>query len=267
VKAKVQGAGVSAEQQSFAELGYTGFPVRLAAFEGPLDLLVHLVRKKEVPLEEVPLAEICDQYVEYLKEAEEAQVEVTSAFLVMAATLLYLKSRLLLPQHKEGAVEEADDDYEETRRALLRQVAQYEQFSEVGKFLQARYEVFGRMYRRGAASEVEASEYDLSRLTVEELSERLPELLENARPREAKLPEEVISLTEAVAELRRKLAKVKAKTTFENLTGPQAGALELAAFFLGLVHLVFMQQARARQAAPFATIWVEPRKEGASGAG
>lgn len=251
------------EQRSFSELGYVGFPVRLAAFEGPLDLLVHLVRKKQVPLDELPLAEICDQYLEYLREAEAFEVEVTSAFVVMAATLLYLKSRGLLPQAPSEATEDEAEDYERTRKALLLQIAEYERYSEVGQFLGARFETFGRTYRRQVAEAEPEAEYDLDRLSLRHLLEAFADLMESRVPREAVLPEEEFSLTEAVGELRQLFAGHRATRQFEELLGPNPDAGKAAAYFLALVHMMFMREARAEQEAPFAPIEVTPRRGGA----
>ncbi|KRW91932.1 chromosome segregation protein ScpA [Alicyclobacillus tengchongensis] len=98
------------------------YEVRLAQFEGPLDLLLHLIRKHEVDIYDIPIASITDQYMEYLHEMETWSLEIASEFLVMAATLLSIKSRMLLPRTRTNDEEEVEDP----RAPLVEQLLEYE---------------------------------------------------------------------------------------------------------------------------------------------
>ncbi|MFB5191207.1 segregation and condensation protein A [Alicyclobacillus fastidiosus] len=98
------------------------YEVRLAQFEGPLDLLLHLIRKNEVDIYDIPIAEITDQYLSYLRAMEEWSLEIASEFVVMAATLLAIKSRMLLPRTRAAAEEQEEDP----RAPLVEQLIEYQ---------------------------------------------------------------------------------------------------------------------------------------------
>ncbi|EPZ48900.1 segregation and condensation protein A [Alicyclobacillus acidoterrestris] len=99
------------------------YEVKLALFEGPLDLLMHLIRKNEVDIYDIPIADITDQYLGYLRAMEEWSLEIASEFVVMAATLLAIKSRMLLPRTRSAGSEE---DEEDPRAPLVEQLIEYQ---------------------------------------------------------------------------------------------------------------------------------------------
>ena len=110
------------------------YRVKLDVFEGPLDLLLHLVKKNEVELPDIPIAVITDQYLAYLDLLQQLDLDIAGEYLVMAATLLHLKSRLLLPV--EEALEE--EDGEDPQAELARQLLEYQRFQEAAQVLISR---------------------------------------------------------------------------------------------------------------------------------
>ena len=111
----------------------SGYAVKLSVFEGPLDLLLHLIRQNEVEITDIPIAVITKQYLDYLELMKSLDLDVAGEFLLMAATLMHIKSRLLLPVEEEGeGLEEGEDPREE----LVRQLQEYQQFKEAGLTLQ-----------------------------------------------------------------------------------------------------------------------------------
>ena len=98
-------------------------------FEGPLDLLCHLIDKNKMNIYDINLSEITDQYIEYIRQMEQINLEVTSEFLVMSSTLLCLKSRHLLPKNQE-------DEEEITEEELIRRIIEYKKFKEISKILE-----------------------------------------------------------------------------------------------------------------------------------
>jgi segregation and condensation protein A len=106
--------------------------IKLDVFEGPLDLLLHLIKKAEVDIYNIPIAEITEQYLEYLKAMEELDLEIASEFIVMAATLLEIKSKMLLPKPKINEEEAADQD---PRIELVEKLVEYKKFKEFANFL------------------------------------------------------------------------------------------------------------------------------------
>jgi segregation and condensation protein A len=117
--------------------------VKLEAFEGPLDLLLHLIRKNEVNIYDIPIATITEEYIQAIEAMREMNLDVAGEFLVMAATLIYIKSRMLLPVYKDE--DETDDDSfrEDPREELVRLLIEYQKYQDAGKTLGQR-EILGR---------------------------------------------------------------------------------------------------------------------------
>ena len=109
------------------------YAIKIENFEGPLDLLCHLIDKNKMNIYDVNLSEITDQYIDYINQMEQMNLEVTSEFLVMASTLLYIKSRSLLPT-------EQDDEKELTEEELLQRIIEYKKYKEISKKLKEFYE-------------------------------------------------------------------------------------------------------------------------------
>lgn len=115
------------------------YAVKIDNFEGPLDLLCHLIEKNKMNIYDINLSEITDQYVDYLKEQEKMNLEIASEFLVMATTLLYLKSKNLLPKQEE-------DEEEITEDELIRRIIEYKKFKEISKILKQNYLEYQNRY-------------------------------------------------------------------------------------------------------------------------
>lgn len=116
------------------------YKIILESFEGPFDLLFHLIEKAEVDIYDIPIAKIADQYIEYIEKMDELDLDITSEFLVMASTLVEIKSKMLLPkQEKEGIQLE----FEETdpREELVRRLMEYKKYKEAAKYLKEKEEV------------------------------------------------------------------------------------------------------------------------------
>ena len=112
---------------------------KIESFEGPLDLLLHLIQKNRVEIADIPISEITEQYMQYLDEMKKFDIEVTGDFLVMAATLLYIKSKMLLPKAKD------DEKDEDPRAELVDRLTEYAKYKEAVNFLNPRQEI-GRYY-------------------------------------------------------------------------------------------------------------------------
>ncbi len=113
--------------------------LKIDNFEGPLDLLCHLIDKNKMDIYDINLSEITDQYIEYLKKQEELNLEIASEFLVMASTLLYLKSKKLLPKQE-------DEEEELTEEELIRRIIEYKKFKEISKKLKENYLEYSNRY-------------------------------------------------------------------------------------------------------------------------
>ena len=110
------------------------YEIKVENFEGPLDLLCHLIEKNKLDIFEIKISDITDQYIEYINKMEQMNLEVTSEFLIMASTLLYLKSKTLLPK-------ETEDEEELTEEELLQRIIDYKKYKEISKKLKELYEI------------------------------------------------------------------------------------------------------------------------------
>lgn len=108
------------------------YAIKVDNFEGPLDLLCHLIDKNKMNIYDINLSEITDQYINYLKEQEKLNLEIASEFIIMASTLLYLKSKNLLPKQEE-------EEEEITEEELIRRIIEYKKFKEISKVLKEQY--------------------------------------------------------------------------------------------------------------------------------
>ncbi len=122
------------------------YEVKLEAFSGPLDLLLHLIRKHEINISDIPIALITRQYLEYLQLMKELNLSFAGDFLVMAATLIHIKSRTLLPQEMEP--EPGEEEGEDPRSELVRQLVEYQQFKEVAGRLSDQERLWRQMFQR-----------------------------------------------------------------------------------------------------------------------
>ena len=111
------------------------YAIKINNFEGPLDLLCHLIDKNKMDISDINLSEISEQYIEYLKEQEELNLEIASEFLVMASTLLYLKSKKLLPKQEEETEELTEEE-------LIKRIIEYKKYKEISKAFKNNYIIY-----------------------------------------------------------------------------------------------------------------------------
>ena len=119
------------------------YAIKIDNFEGPLDLLCHLIDKNQMNIYDIQISEITDQYIQYLNKMEEMNLEIASEFIVMASTMLYLKSRNLIPKKDE------DEEEELTEEELIRQIIEYKKYKEITKALRKNFEKYSlRVYKK-----------------------------------------------------------------------------------------------------------------------
>jgi segregation and condensation protein A len=229
------------------------YRVRLELFEGPLDLLLHLVKKNEVEITDIPIATITDQYLEYMALLREMNLDVAGEFLVMAATLIYLKSRTLLPAPELEAEEDEEGD---PRAELVARLLEYQRFRdaalELGQRPLLNRDVFARP--RGPLAEEEAAEP--GDVAVEDAS--LGVLLDafrqvlrrSAAPPAHEVVRERLSVRDCIGYVLTRL-ETTGRVTFAGLF-PDGGARHrMIVTFLALLELMRLGVVRVRQAEPF----------------
>lgn len=154
------------------------YQVKLESFTGPLDLLLHLIRKNEVNIYDIPIALITQQYLEYLSLMKSLNLSFAGEFLVMAATLLQIKSRLLLPKDEETV--DAEEDQEDPRKELVRRLVEYQQYKDVAARLSDHERMWQEVFRREplpSASKEPMPEVSLDDLSLFDLLDTLQGVL------------------------------------------------------------------------------------------
>jgi len=246
------------------------YKVKLPVFEGPFDLLFHLVQKQEIDIWSISIAEITDQYLRYLQTMEELNLEIASEFLVMAATLLRLKSKRLLPAADSlGEEEDAEDLFAiESTEDLIRRVLEYRLFKEVSAFLQEKEEEQHKVFfRSGGGSphvlrvakqesfweETEDPE-KLARL-FQDLQEK--ELQENTR-HSFSVTEEY-GLHEKMGFIRKKLRESKRPFYFKSLM-ERNSLEEIIITFFALLEMSHQGEVKVWQEQKFGPIIIEGKE-------
>ena len=234
--------------------------VQLEIFEGPLDLLLYLVKKEEVDIYEVNLTKIATQFIEYVEVMKELDLDIAGEFLVMAATLMYIKSRELLPKNQRAEVGEEEDE-EDPRWELIRQLVEYKKFKDAAAKLQERELLQEQIYARVPGRPDFAADGTMDRQNVRpevsifDLVNAVSSILKRYGQREEArdLYEDKWTVSEKiefVAQLARERGRVRFSELFENA----ASRIEVVVTFLALLELIRLKQLRIEQTEAFAEI-------------
>lgn len=234
------------------------YVVHLANFEGPLDLLLHLIRREEMNIYDIPIARITEQYLAAIQDLADLDLDRASEFLVMAATLLRIKSQMLLPKPPRITAEEEEPaEEEDLRAALVRQLVAYSRFKEAAELLREREREMLRVYTRGLFVEEPAGPPALEGIDLADLVRAFQEILkEEWNWRE--VPREEIPLREKIREIRFRLARAAGGVRFRDLFSRGGSRLEVVVTFLALLELMRQRQVRVVQRELFGEILVLP---------
>lgn len=249
------------------------YQVKIDAFEGPLDLLLHLINRLEIDIYDIPVAQITEQYLIYIKNMSELKLDVASEFLVMAATLLAIKSKMLLPKHEEVFDEEnADISYEEDPRdELVERLIEYRKYKEAAQDLKSMEEERGLMYTKAPSDlsdfakekKPERTEIDVSLYDMLAALQKLMRRKKLQRPMATKITRQEISIEKRMTEIMEELIKVKVRKNFKDLF-PFPEKEHIVVTFLAILELIKRKEIDVEQLENFGEIFVEAVKEGAN---
>ena len=237
------------------------YHVKLASFEGPLDLLLHLIRKHEVNIYDIPIALITEQYLSYLGLMQEMDLDVAGEFLVMAATLIHIKSRTLLPRPDPS--QEDGEQEENPREALIRRLLEHQKYKAAAELLHDRETLRGAQFGRpdasvaGAAGDAYEPELEVDLFS---LMAAFRGVLERASRRPPMvLPPDQISIEDRIQQLMGRLSETEA-CGFEDLFMDGDGSRSfMIVTFLGLLEMIRLKLIRVFQTGSFGAIRVYKR--------
>ena len=241
-------------------------PVKLPVFEGPLDLLLHLIEKNKIDIYDIPIAQITDQYLEYIRQMNHEDMNVTSEFMVMAATLIDIKCRMLLPREVNEEGQEEDP-----REELVAQLLEYKKYKYISGELRERMELAGQSFFRGQHLPESVRSYEppldtsglLKDLTLERLHRifqdvlrRQEDKIDPIRSRFGHIEKEEVSLPDKMTFVER-YAVEKRRCSFRNLLENQKSRVQIVVTFLAVLELMKTGKIRITQQEPFGEIQIE----------
>jgi segregation and condensation protein A len=221
--------------------------VRLDNFEGPLDLLLYLIKKSDLDVYDIPIAQITKEYLEYLDIMKDLNLEVAGEFLVMASTLMQIKAQLLLPS-PEAETDEGPDP----RSELVNKLLEYQRFKEAATILTGWKESAKDVYYRDVPPRFGEDDYVLRASTLDLLA-AFKRVLETAPHDVGQVLREEIPLEVKIREILD-LLEAHASVAFETLFRPGMRRLDLIVTFMALLELIRLKQVTARQADTFGSI-------------
>ena len=250
-----------------------GIPVKLQVFEGPLDLLLHLIDKNKIDIYDIPIVEITNQYMDYIKAMEKEDLNVMSEFLLMAATLLDIKCRMLLPVEVNEEGEEEDP-----RQELVEQLLQYKMYKYMSYELKDRQAEGEKVLYKDATIPKEVEEYmepvdldellkdvDLSKLNeiFQSVMKRQHDKIDPIRSKYGKIEKEEVTLPEKLIYVEE-YAKLHHKFSFRSLLTKQPSKVQVIVTFLAILELMKTGKIRIEQEHTFDDIVItslEDKKE------
>ena len=241
-------------------------PVKLNVFEGPLDLLLHLIDKNKIDIYDIPIVEITDQYMEYIHSMEKEDLGIMSEFMVMAATLLDIKCKMLLPKEVNEEGEEEDP-----RAELVQKLLEYKMYKYMSYELKDKMDAAANVYYREADIPKEVLKYKepvdpaelLRGMTLEKLNaifksviRRQEDKIDPIRSRFGIIEKEEVSLSEKMLELKEFAGKHK-KFSFRALLEKQHSRIQVIVTFLSVLELMKMGHVHVNQETLFGEIEIE----------
>lgn len=234
--------------------------VKLPTFEGPLDLLLFLIREARLDIHDIPIAQITDQYLEYIELMQDLRLDLAGEFFVMAATLMRIKIRMLLPR---DATEEEEEDEVDPREELVQRLLEYRKIKEAARELRRREaerrQVFPRARVRGRPAPEPDPEEASGEFSLFDLLYALKDVLAQVRAEGVHhVRMETVSLDERIETIRERLAG-EGQILFADLFQGSTTKMEIIVTFMALLELLKGQEIRARQETPFEPIWLYRR--------
>lgn len=239
------------------------YNIKVPVFEGPLDLLLHLIKENKVDIYDIPIAVITGQYLHYIEMMKELNLDVAGDFLVMAATLIHIKSRMLLPVDEEAPGEEQEDP----RLELIQRLLEYQTFKDASLGLREKEEewlnVFHREPIKDEEAETESAEPELYLFDVNlfDLLGAFKKILDTAPPEAVRITREALTVKDKISHIMEMLEN-NDTVRFEDLFNEDRSRIQLVVTFVALLELIRLGLIRAYQENDFGNIWlINPQKK------
>lgn len=248
------------EEEQFDAGGAT-LAVALPEFEGPLDLLLHLCQKHELDILDIPIGFVTEKYLEYLAVMQLVQLDVAAEYLLMAATLAHIKSKMLLPAPPPGQEDDALEEEEDPREALIRRLLEYQKYKQAAADLAGRGIAGRDVFTRGAPAPeaIHAGLPPLAEVSLYALVEAFQKVLDRAKVKISHdITAERLTLSDRIQELASVLQTRKRLPFDELFQGPGPfSRFDLVITFLAILEMTRLRMTRIFQADALGSIWIE----------
>jgi segregation and condensation protein A len=236
----------------------SGITIHLDAFEGPLDLLLHLIKTEEIDIWNIPIAHITEQYLEYIGIMKDLNINLAGEWLMMAATLIYIKSRMLVPQEqKDGVLEEQAED---PRNELVYQLLEHQKFKNAAEMLYTREEVENAVWNK-PPSEVTEEGSEVVAVTLFDLLHAFHEVVQRFETmRVMEVDQEDVTIEQKLVEIRKRFL-VHDKLLFSSFFAEVRSKRHLIVIFLALLEMVRLREICLHQKKAFDEILINKWKE------
>lgn len=237
------------------------YRVNLKIYEGPMDLLIDLIKKNEIDIYDIPIHIITEQFLEYIKEANKINLELTSEFILMASTLIEIKSKMLLPKIKIS--EDEEDDEEDPRDSLVQKILEYEKYKDISEVLKESHNYEAKAFYKLQEDFTNIDDIDLLKnCDVNSLAKSFKNIINKLKSENiiAEIKQESFSIEEATLVLKNKIEKT-GKILFTDLLSDSPIIEEIISFFLSVLELVKVGYIKAYQEDDYQDIKLLIREE------
>ena len=248
---------------NFIQTDESPYKVTLKIFEGPLDLLLNLIRENEIDIYDIPIAQVTEQYLAYLSLMESLDLDIAGEWLVMAATLVEIKSRMLLPEEPREEFEDEEEKLD-PRLELVERLIEYEKFKQAAELFRERETERQMQYTRGTIQ----LEFDfkptlvLEDMTATDLLGALQRILSDVGDEEVTtIQRRKITVRIRMREIWRKISEATGKVIFDDLFDDVVTRVDVVLTFLALLELLKTQKVKVKQKMTFAPIEIIPLVE------
>jgi len=235
----------------------TELRVKLASFEGPLDLLLYLIQKDEIDIKNIRIQEITDNYLRTLELMREYNLDIAGEFLLMASTLIWLKSRSLLPNQDQ--LENIDGEEIQTQEELMRRLLEHQRYRAMALDFRQMPMLGADFFKRPLPEDREKREQLLKEMNLTDLTLAFQKMLLNARKPTSLIKKDRMSIAQAAQKIANRIASQEV-TEFQSLFPEDADRSEIVATFLAILELGRLQKIRVLQHIVYGSIYLVPRE-------
>ncbi|MCG6551059.1 MAG: segregation/condensation protein A [Candidatus Magnetominusculus sp. LBB02] len=239
--------------------GSEAIKIKLDVFEGPLDLLLSLINKNKIDIYDIPIAFITGQYLQYLNKMSELNIDIAGEFIVMAATLIHIKSKMLLPEEERAGQEEEEDP----RMELVQRLIEYQSYKDAAFSLKEREAVWENIFSKEPECELEeagrAQQQPLINLNLYDLVKAFRCIIDKKPFIVGQITKETLTIKDKIAIITERLEFENEKIMFDSLFADAASKMEVIMTFLALLEILRLGLAFAFQEGEFSHIWIRRR--------